>query len=345
MASRQYSDWLSNPISTTHGSQSSVEPIVWADDDDNDGIDSRKTSFAWYWCCKCCIIGSLLAGIGLAIIITFWLTSKTAATETLTWTTVTTTTATTATTTTSTTSTSSTSSTSSTTSTTSTTSTSSTSATSTTSTTATTSTTPTTSSTSSTTSTTTSKTTSTTSSSTSTTSTTSTTATTTPSCGTYVYNPPGQILSLSAKTATTNYTLYTYGFMANHTLATLSFIITGEGGGGPGHYWLLDEVSVNHTNANANVLINGDFETGNLNGWTQYCNTSANCDYKSTGYYAHTITSPCYAGTYCIYDACKDTDYLEQSFSTVAGDYYFISYYIRIEPDTYGPWQIYVTLT
>ncbi|CAF1492910.1 unnamed protein product, partial [Adineta steineri] len=82
MASRQYSDWLSDPISTTHGSQSSVEPIVWADDDDNDGIDQKKTSFAWCWCFKCCILGSLVAGIGLAIVLTFWLTSKTAATET-----------------------------------------------------------------------------------------------------------------------------------------------------------------------------------------------------------------------------------------------------------------------
>ncbi|CAF0804541.1 unnamed protein product [Adineta steineri] len=166
-----------------------------------------------------------------------------------------------------------------------------------------------------------------------------------PPCGTAVTNPSGQILSLPAGSAKTTYTQYTYGFTANDLSSTLSFIITGEGGAGGVHYWLLDAVSVNHTNVSTNVLINGDFESGNLNGWTQYCNTTANCDTASSGNYAHTVTSPCYAGTYCVYDSCKNTDYLEQSFSTVVGDHYFISYYIRIEPDKGGPLQIYVTLT
>ncbi|CAF1145661.1 unnamed protein product [Adineta steineri] len=180
---------------------------------------------------------------------------------------------------------------------------------------------------------------------TSSTSTTTTTATTSPTCGTTPANPSGQILNLAAKDAQTTYTRYSYSFTANHTSATLSFIMTGEGGDGPPHYWLLDEISVNHTNANADVLINGGFETGNLNGWTQFCNTSANCDTKSTNGYTRTVTSSCYAGTHCVYDSCKNTDYLEQSFSTVAGDYYFISYYLRIEPDAGGPLQMYVTLT
>ncbi|CAF0987037.1 unnamed protein product [Adineta steineri] len=92
MANPRYSDWSSDPVSTTHRGHSSVERIVWTDD--HDRIDQNKTSFACYWCFKCCIVGSLLAGIGLAIVLTFWLTSKTAATETLTPTTVTTATAT-----------------------------------------------------------------------------------------------------------------------------------------------------------------------------------------------------------------------------------------------------------
>ncbi|CAF1492929.1 unnamed protein product [Adineta steineri] len=166
-----------------------------------------------------------------------------------------------------------------------------------------------------------------------------------PTCGTTPANPPGQILNLAAKNAETTYTRYNYSFWANHSSATLSFIITGEGGGGAVHYWLLDEISVNHTNANADVLINGDFETGNFSGWTQYCNMDPNCKDKTTGNYAHTVTNPCYAGAYCVYDSCKNTDYLEQLFSTVAGDYYIISYYLRIEPDAGGPLQMYVTLT
>ncbi|CAF1125884.1 unnamed protein product [Adineta steineri] len=116
----------------------------------------------------------------------------------------------------------------------------------------------------------------------------------------------------------------------------------GEGGGGADHYWLLDEVSVNHTNTNTDVLINGDFETGNLNGWTQYCNTTANC---VAGYSTQTVTSPCHSGSHCVYDACKNTDYLEQAFSTVVGDYYIISYYLRNGNADAGPIAMYVTLT
>ncbi|CAF3876322.1 unnamed protein product [Adineta steineri] len=83
MANPRYSDWSSAPAWTTHQSHASIERIAWTDDDDDAGINQKKTSFAWCWCFKCCIIGSLLAGIGLAIVLTFWLTSKTTATNTL----------------------------------------------------------------------------------------------------------------------------------------------------------------------------------------------------------------------------------------------------------------------
>ncbi|CAF1051176.1 unnamed protein product [Adineta steineri] len=67
MVNPQYSDWSSDPVSTTYRNQSSAERIVWTDDDNNN---------------QCGIIGSLLAGIGLAIVLTFWLTPKTTAPET-----------------------------------------------------------------------------------------------------------------------------------------------------------------------------------------------------------------------------------------------------------------------
>ncbi|CAF1379217.1 unnamed protein product [Adineta steineri] len=82
MTNRQYSDWSSAPALTTHGSHSSIERTVWTEDD-NDRINQNKTSSTWCYCFKYCIVGSLIARIGLAIILTFWLTSKTAGTETL----------------------------------------------------------------------------------------------------------------------------------------------------------------------------------------------------------------------------------------------------------------------
>ncbi|CAF0802198.1 unnamed protein product [Adineta steineri] len=83
MANPRYSDWSSDPTSITHRSQSSIECNVWTDDDDNNQIHQKKTSFAWTSFFKYCTVGSLVGGIGLAIVLTFWLTSKTTATETL----------------------------------------------------------------------------------------------------------------------------------------------------------------------------------------------------------------------------------------------------------------------
>ncbi|CAF1195750.1 unnamed protein product [Adineta steineri] len=81
MTNPQYSDWSSDPVPIKRQSYSLIKVNAWADDDNKNQIDQKKTSIAW--CFKCCIIGSLLAGIGLAFVLTFWLTSKTTATGTL----------------------------------------------------------------------------------------------------------------------------------------------------------------------------------------------------------------------------------------------------------------------
>ncbi len=115
---------------------------------------------------------------------------------------------------------------------------------------------------------------------------------------------------------------------------------------GPAHdYWLLDSVSVNHTNASTNVLINGGFETGSLTGWTQYCATNANC---GAGDYGQITTgTACYSGAYCYMDKCfpsSQFDYLIQSFTTVNGDYYIISFYL-MNVGGGGPQWMLATLT
>ncbi len=151
------------------------------------------------------------------------------------------------------------------------------------------------------------------------------------------------MLSLISSSAPTSYTLYTYGFTANSSSATLTFAMSGDPG--PVHnYWLLDSVSVNHTNANTDVLINGGFETGDLTGWTQYCATDANC---GTGDYGQLTTGVCYSGTYCYVDKCypyTHFDYLIQSFTAVNGDYYIISFYL-MNVGGGGPQSVLVTLT
>jgi hypothetical protein len=118
------------------------------------------------------------------------------------------------------------------------------------------------------------------------------------------------------------------------------FAVMGDGGGMSNYYFLLDSISVDHTNAGTDVLINGGFETGNFAGWTQYCNTNTNCN---GGDYGQLTTSPCFSGAYCYMDRCANYDYLLQSFSTVIGDYYLISFYTRVYASG-GNARIYVTL-
>ncbi|CAF4098826.1 unnamed protein product [Adineta steineri] len=83
MTSRQRSDWSSDPVLIKRQSYSLINRNAWADDEDINQIHQKKTSFAWTSLFKCCIIGSLLAGIGLAIVLALWLTTKTTATGTL----------------------------------------------------------------------------------------------------------------------------------------------------------------------------------------------------------------------------------------------------------------------
>ncbi|CAF3829498.1 unnamed protein product [Adineta steineri] len=84
MTYRQQSDWSSDSVSTRRQSYPLINRNAWAaDDDDIDQFNQKKTSCAWTRCFKCFLVGALLAGIGLAIVLTLWLTPKTAATKTL----------------------------------------------------------------------------------------------------------------------------------------------------------------------------------------------------------------------------------------------------------------------
>ncbi|CAM4777583.1 unnamed protein product [Rotaria magnacalcarata] len=168
-----------------------------------------------------------------------------------------------------------------------------------------------------------------------------TTATTTPTCG---KNPDttGAIFSYNTGTAPTTYTLNSHTFTANDSSSTLTFILSGD----PGpkmHYWLLDDVSVNDTATNTNILVNGNFDQGTLNGWTQFCATDANC---GNGNYGQLTNSPCRSAPDCYVDTCSGSnfDYLLQSFGTVPGNRYIVSFYMEVFASG-GGHLAYVTLS
>ncbi|CAF1943717.1 unnamed protein product [Rotaria magnacalcarata] len=168
-----------------------------------------------------------------------------------------------------------------------------------------------------------------------------TTATTTPTCG---KNPDttGAIFSYNTGSAPTTYTLNSHTFTANDSSSTLTFILSGD----PGpklHYWLLDDVSVNDTATNTNILVNGNFDQGTLNGWTQFCATDANC---GNGNYGQLTNSPCRSAPDCYVDTCSGSnfDYLLQSFGTVPGNRYIVSFYMEVFASG-GGHLAYVTLS
>ncbi|CAM4893490.1 unnamed protein product [Rotaria socialis] len=151
--------------------------------------------------------------------------------------------------------------------------------------------------------------------------------TTSPPC-TKTPNVAGAIFSFSTASIPLTYTRYSYGFTASDSSSTVTFILTGDSGPGQ-HYWLIDDVSVNDTRNNTDLLTNGDFDDGTFNGWTQFCATDANC---GNGLYGQLTTSPCRSAPKCYMDKCNNGryyDYLLQSFQTVTGNYYILSFYIR----------------
>lgn len=99
---------------------------------------------------------------------------------------------------------------------------------------------------------------------------------------------------------------------------------------GQNRYWLLDNVSINRTNTNTNILVNGNFEAGDLRGWIQYCATSTNC--AGASFFGRISNTTCYMGTFCYVDKCDTNsrwDYLSQLFTTVIGESYILSFYLR----------------
>jgi hypothetical protein len=116
-----------------------------------------------------------------------------------------------------------------------------------------------------------------------------------------------------------NYTCYAYTWVATESSATLSFFFRDDSS-----FWLLDDVSVYQ--GLTQMIINGGFETGDPTGWNYSgsCTTSPGA-VSSGSSFAH-------SGNYFYYDACSNFgDTISQTFATIIGDTYDISFWLTID--------------
>ncbi|CAF1341516.1 unnamed protein product, partial [Adineta ricciae] len=78
------------------------------------------------------------------------------------------------------------------------------------------------------------------------------------------------------------------------------------------------------------LAVNGGFETGNLNGWVYRTSGSACLLNKGQAYSdSWPSSNHAHSGTYYYYDRCSGgCDVIQQSFVTVPGNIYIISFYL-----------------
>jgi len=127
------------------------------------------------------------------------------------------------------------------------------------------------------------------------------------------------------------YVEYTYTYVAIATTTRITLAIREDQG-----FVAIDDVSVrNNAVPSVELIVNGGFETGSVSSWS-YCNPGAlqggmvvtNANYYS--YYGYTYDA--HSGNYFYQDgAYGAADYLSQTFSTVIGDTYTISYWVDNE--------------
>jgi hypothetical protein len=121
------------------------------------------------------------------------------------------------------------------------------------------------------------------------------------------------------------YQLYAYNRTALSDRLTLTFMFAT-------YYnrWLLDTVSVEQVwpSSSSNLLINGDFETGNFNGWSRIQSVNAShyqhlyLNGSGGGYYSH-------QGRYYYYDGTSSGwTGIQQNLSTMMNAIYSIRYFL-----------------
>ncbi|CAF1278760.1 unnamed protein product, partial [Rotaria sordida] len=145
----------------------------------------------------------------------------------------------------------------------------------------------------------------------------STTSITVTKCPTLPTNSTTVLLSLE-NSSTFNYTRFSfiYHVTSNRTLLAFAFRQ------GPS-YWCLDDISVKLNNTNTNILVNGDFETGVLTGYSV-------CNQNSSTFSGDIASIQCaHSGRHGFYDGSYASfDYLWQVLTTIPDKYYEISFWL-----------------
>ncbi|CAF0811738.1 unnamed protein product [Adineta steineri] len=162
-------------------------------------------------------------------------------------------------------------------------------------------------------------------SSTFTSSTTKTTTTTSPSTTTFsCTSPPPQSVAKYETDTVTNWTQYIYNYTATTTFPILIFGVDASAE----IYIMIDDVSVvDITGTSVELLKNSDFEYSSttLTGWSVWCKSTCNSGDGGTIY-----TSNCRLSSNCYKSQCRSSiDYLVQSFSTIIGRIYTISFWFQ----------------
>jgi hypothetical protein len=142
-------------------------------------------------------------------------------------------------------------------------------------------------------------------------------ATVAPPCNAQVASG-GILFSVTNPTSSSypSYTCYAYIWVGTGSPVTLSFFFRNDVGG-----WLLDDVSVYH--GLTQMIVDGGFESGDISAWTY----SGTCDFWAGVDYSDSTKA--HSGGWFYYDPCASGgDTISQTFSTVAGDTYVISFWL-----------------
>ena len=128
-------------------------------------------------------------------------------------------------------------------------------------------------------------------------------------------------------------TCYAYTWIGTGSSVTLSFFFRNDVGG-----WLLDDVSVYH--GSIQMIVDGGFESGSISAWTY----SGTCDFWIGE--AHSGIGLAHSGNWFYYDQCAGTgDTINQTFPTVVGDAYVISFWLTSDSCCSGTQIAKVTLS